>query len=53
MVLVPYKLFNILRTINTNYVVFGLAAILRLFHAGRRDIPAMRGEPYDDREARR
>src|SRR5215467_7804877 len=29
--------------------VFGLAVLLRLFHAGRRDIPAMRGEPYDDR----
>src|SRR5215831_17020088 len=23
--------------------------VLRLFHAGRRDIPALRGEPYDDR----
>jgi hypothetical protein len=44
MVLVSYKPYSILRTINTNDSAFEPAVIRRLFHARRRDILAKRGE---------
>ena len=49
MVLVPYTLFIFLELLILIMPGLGLATILRLFHAGRRAIPAMRGEPDDDR----
>ena len=49
MVLVSYKLYNIYRTINTKNVSFWACNPPATLHAGKRDIPAMRGEPYDDR----
>src|SRR4249920_3431592 len=48
--LVSYKLFDTHRTINTNNGQFlGLPSSDDSSTLGRRDIPAMRGAPYDDR----
>ena len=45
MVLVSDKPFIFLEPFILIMYVFGLAVLPRLFHAGRRDLPAMRGEP--------
>ncbi len=47
MVLVSYKLKMYIGLYKLKVQIFGLAVVIRLFHAGQRDILPLRGEPHD------
>jgi hypothetical protein len=49
MVLVSYKPTVFMELQKLSVFIFELAVVLRLFHAGRRNIFPLRGEPYDHR----